>query len=204
MGAGGIGSVARTHRANAFGSVASNRFASSVASARTAGGEHAAVHRTVITSAVSCKRKVVAVSTARQSSSTRAWLVGEPHRRGFVALGSALVGALVVLIFESTSTTTPVETAKPRFASATEMFEPEHICVPGGRCRGRARSFRELPSTKVLAATLTASAKDDFERGVRLMEEEEYDDAIGAFRSAYESSRDPRLLWIIADCDKQR
>lgn len=123
---------------------------------------------------------------------------------GFVALGSALVGALVVLIFESTSTTTPVETAQPRFVSATEMFEPEHICVPGGRCRGRARSFRELPSTKVLAATLTASAKDDFERGVRLMEEEEYDDAIGAFRSAYESSRDPRLLWIIADCDKQR
>src|SRR5205085_12663957 len=53
-----------------------------------------------------------------------------------------------------------------------------------------------------LAETLTGSAKQDYEAGRVLFEDQDYAGALLKFQHAFETTPDPRLLWNMAACEK--
>jgi PEGA domain len=55
---------------------------------------------------------------------------------------------------------------------------------------------------KPLASSLTGSAKADYEAAKNLYGVGDFKAAALKFRSAYDSSKDPRLLWNVATCEK--
>ena len=65
-------------------------------------------------------------------------------------------------------------------------------------------SPRNLPPAAAgsLAETLTGSARQDYEAGRVLFEDQDYAGALLKFERAFESAPDPRLLWNMAACEK--
>lgn len=57
---------------------------------------------------------------------------------------------------------------------------------------------------KPLAQSLSGQARTDYEAGRMLFGDSDYKGAAVKFRSAYEESKDPRLLWNIAVCEKSQ
>lgn len=55
---------------------------------------------------------------------------------------------------------------------------------------------------KSLSQTLTGSAKTEFDAGIALYESGDYGASVIKFRAAYEQSKDNRLLWNIANCER--
>ncbi|KAK4045031.1 hypothetical protein OUZ56_032439 [Daphnia magna] len=55
---------------------------------------------------------------------------------------------------------------------------------------------------KSLSQTLTGPAKTEFEAGIALYESGDYGASVIKFRAAYEQSKDNRLLWNIANCER--
>ncbi len=55
-----------------------------------------------------------------------------------------------------------------------------------------------------LASTLVGTAKADYDAGVLLFEDGDFAGALLKFKSAYDASSDPRLLWNMAVCQKQQ
>jgi hypothetical protein len=53
-----------------------------------------------------------------------------------------------------------------------------------------------------LSETLTGEAKTDFDAGKVLFEDGDFPGAAAKFQQAYERSKDPRLLWNVAVCEK--
>lgn len=62
-------------------------------------------------------------------------------------------------------------------------------------------AFADEP--KPLSETLTGMAKADYAAGRVLFEDRDYSGALVKFQSAYESSKNPRLLWNVAACEKE-
>jgi hypothetical protein len=58
------------------------------------------------------------------------------------------------------------------------------------------------PSPPGLSETLTGDAKADYESGKLLFGDGDAAGALVKFKSAYEKSKDPRLLWNVAACEK--
>jgi hypothetical protein len=58
------------------------------------------------------------------------------------------------------------------------------------------------PSPPELADALTGEAKADYEAGKLLYDDGDFAGALVKFLSAHEKSKDPRLLWNIAACEK--
>jgi hypothetical protein len=58
------------------------------------------------------------------------------------------------------------------------------------------------PAPKPLAETLTGDAKSDYDAGKLLVGDGDFAGAEVKFRSAYDRSSDPRLLWNVAACEK--
>jgi hypothetical protein len=54
-----------------------------------------------------------------------------------------------------------------------------------------------------LSDSLTGSAKASYEGGKLLFDDHDYAGAATKYRAAYDTSRDPRLLWNIAACEKE-
>jgi hypothetical protein len=74
-----------------------------------------------------------------------------------------------------------------------------------GPCAGRADAQpRPTPAAagKPLAQALTGSAKADYDSGKLLAADGDFAGALIKFNSAYEQSKDPRLLWNVAFCEK--
>jgi hypothetical protein len=59
------------------------------------------------------------------------------------------------------------------------------------------------PPVPSLAETLTGDAKADYETARLAFGDHDYAGALIKFGSAYEKSKDPRLLWNMATCEKQ-
>jgi hypothetical protein len=59
------------------------------------------------------------------------------------------------------------------------------------------------PPQKTLSETLTGMAKAEYEAGKILYQAKDFGNAIIKFEKTYELSRDPRLLWNIAICQKE-
>jgi hypothetical protein len=58
------------------------------------------------------------------------------------------------------------------------------------------------PAAPTLAETLTGSAKEDYDAGRVLFEDQDYAGALMKFQRAFETTPDPRLLWNMAACEK--
>jgi len=56
--------------------------------------------------------------------------------------------------------------------------------------------------TKTLAESLTGEAKASYDAAVLLYQDNDYDGAFAKFARAHELSKDPRLLWNMAACEK--
>ena len=71
-----------------------------------------------------------------------------------------------------------------------------------------APAFAQAPkkdsprAQKPLSQTLTGQAKADFESGKLLANDGDFAGALIKFQSAYDASKDPRLLWNVAFCQK--
>jgi hypothetical protein len=58
------------------------------------------------------------------------------------------------------------------------------------------------PAAGSLAETLSGSAKEDYDAGRVLFEDQDYAGALVKFQRAFEAAPDPRLLWNMAACEK--
>ncbi len=58
------------------------------------------------------------------------------------------------------------------------------------------------PGPPPLSETLTGAAKGDYESGKLLYTDGDYAGSLVKFSSAYDASKDPRLLWNMATCEK--
>ena len=70
------------------------------------------------------------------------------------------------------------------------------------RCRPRRRRSAAARAPKPLSDTLTGSAKIDYDAGKLLFSDGDMAGALVKFKSAYDTSKDARLLWNIAACEK--
>lgn len=59
-------------------------------------------------------------------------------------------------------------------------------------------------SVSPLTESLTGAAKESYEAGVVLFDDGDYAGALLKFQEAYDTSKDPRLLWNMAVCQKQQ
>ena len=64
------------------------------------------------------------------------------------------------------------------------------------------RPARPAAASKPLAQALSGQAKADYEAGKTLAGDGDFPGALIKFQSAYDQSKDPRLLWNIAFCEK--
>jgi hypothetical protein len=79
------------------------------------------------------------------------------------------------------------------------------FAVQWGACAGRADAQprpRPAAAGKPLAQALTGAAKADYDSGKLLAADGDFAGALIKFNGAYEQSKDPRLLWNVAFCDK--
>jgi hypothetical protein len=60
----------------------------------------------------------------------------------------------------------------------------------------------KLPGKKPLAQSLTGAVKADFDAAKLLANDGDFASALIKFQSAYDNSKDPRLLWNVAFCQK--
>jgi tetratricopeptide (TPR) repeat protein len=58
------------------------------------------------------------------------------------------------------------------------------------------------PAAGSLGQTLTGAAKEDYDAGRVLFEDQDYAGALMKFERAFQTSPDPRLLWNMAACEK--
>lgn len=114
----------------------------------------------------------------------------------------ALVSALVVSLFaqglgagaafaQTKPATAPAKPAPKKPAAAAPAPAPEPPPPPA-----------PPPGPPALAETLTGAAKADYESGKLLYGDGDYAGSLVKFSSAYDQSKDPRLLWNMAACEK--
>ena len=63
-------------------------------------------------------------------------------------------------------------------------------------------AFAQSAATEPLSQSLIGAPKDDYESAKLLYVDGDYGGALVKFSSAYEASKDPRLLWNMAACEK--
>jgi hypothetical protein len=71
-----------------------------------------------------------------------------------------------------------------------------------GRAEAQTRPAKPVVTARPLAQALTGQAKADYEAGKTLAGDGDFAGALIKFQSAYDQSKDPRLLWNVAYCDK--
>ena len=86
------------------------------------------------------------------------------------------------------ATATP---AKPAAAASAASAQPALEAPPP-------------PTAPALGDSLTGPAKQDYESGRLLFRDGDHAGALAKFSSAYDISKDPRLLWNMAACEKNR
>jgi hypothetical protein len=69
---------------------------------------------------------------------------------------------------------------------------------------GAPASSSASPPAKPLAETLSGEAKQDYELGKILFEDGDFQGAELKFQSVYERTKEPRLIWNIAACEKKQ
>ena len=74
--------------------------------------------------------------------------------------------------------------------------------LAGGATTPPAATPAVAAPPKPLSETLTGMPKAEYEAGKVLYADKDYDNAIVKFQRAYELSKDPRLLWNVAVCEK--
>jgi hypothetical protein len=74
--------------------------------------------------------------------------------------------------------------------------------APAAKAQAQAQP-PAAPPQKTLSETLTGMAKAEYEAGKILYQAKDFGNAIIKFEKTYELSRDPRLLWNIAICQKE-
>jgi hypothetical protein len=73
------------------------------------------------------------------------------------------------------------------------------------RTKSGASAAAAVPQQPLpLSDALTGAAKDDYESARLLLEDGDAAAALHKFRSAYQTAKDPRLLWNMAVCEKQQ
>ena len=120
-----------------------------------------------------------------------------------VALVSALVSSLFALpehaAFAQTKPATPPAAASaPAKPGAKPGAKPAAIPDPPPP----PEPPPPPPGPPALSDTLTGSAKADYESGRLLYTDGDYAGSLVKFSSAYDASKDPRLLWNMATCEK--
>jgi hypothetical protein len=70
------------------------------------------------------------------------------------------------------------------------------------RVDAQPRPAKPAAAAKPLAQALTGQAKTDYEAGKTLAGDGDFPGALIKFQSAYDQSKDPRLLWNVAFCEK--
>jgi hypothetical protein len=81
------------------------------------------------------------------------------------------------------------------FLVGVSLWAHAHAADPA---KGRARAA----AVKPLAQALTGDAKADYDAGKVLASDGDFAGALIKFQSAYDRSKDPRLLWNVAFCEK--
>jgi hypothetical protein len=74
--------------------------------------------------------------------------------------------------------------------------------APWARAESRKKEPAARDAPKSLSQTLTGAAKSDFEAAKLLANDGDFTGALIKFQSAYEASKDPRILWNVAFCQK--
>ena len=73
----------------------------------------------------------------------------------------------------------------------------------GAPPKSAAKPAAGAPKPKSVGETLTGQAKADYESARVLVGDGDYAGALVKFQAAYDASKDPRLLWNVAACEKQ-
>jgi hypothetical protein len=76
------------------------------------------------------------------------------------------------------------------------------VAASPGAPRAFAQTAARPGAAKPLAQALTGSAKADYDAGKVLASDGDFAGALIKFDSAYQKSKDPRLLWNVAFCEK--
>jgi hypothetical protein len=107
----------------------------------------------------------------------------------------ALVPALVLLL------SAQVALAQPKPAPAKPGAKPAPAAAPVAPPPA-PEPPPPPPGPPSLSESLTGAAKGDYESGKLLFTDGDYAGSLVKFSSAFEASKDPRLLWNMAACEK--
>ncbi len=99
----------------------------------------------------------------------------------------------------------PSSTPRRTFTLLTLLVFALGVCVSLVSAPAAAQPAAEAtpPAVKSLSESLTGIAKAEYEGGRILFKAGDYKNAIVKFQEAHKVSKDPRLLWNIAVCQKQ-
>jgi hypothetical protein len=98
-----------------------------------------------------------------------------------------------------------VAVAVATLASSAVFAQPQPQPKPRPAAPAPAPAAAPAPAgPKPLADTLTGPAKADYDAGKLLVGDGDFAGAEVKFRSAYDKSSDPRLLWNVAACEKSQ
>src|SRR5437762_13903717 len=88
-----------------------------------------------------------------------------------------------------------------RFLATSALVALVAVALDGRAAEG-AKPRGKAASTKPLTQALTGEAKADYDAGKVLASDGDFAGALIKFTSAYEQSKDARLLWNVAVCEK--
>jgi PEGA domain len=86
--------------------------------------------------------------------------------------------------------------------SALELVAPLGAALAAPPRSSGSASPVPPPAAGSLAETLAGTARDDYDAGRVLFEDQDYAGALVKFQRAFETEPDPRLLWNMAACEK--
>lgn len=112
-------------------------------------------------------------------------------------------GLLIAALLPAAAIAQPGPQAPPPPPAAAPKQAPSAPkAAPAPKTPASAAPVPAAPARLPLAESLTGDAKGDYEAGRLLFGDTDYTGARVKFLHAYDLSKDPRLLWNVAACDK--
>ena len=114
---------------------------------------------------------------------------------------SQLIGPCLALVFASGSVLAAPPAGAPGAPPAGAAAAPAPVAATSAAAAAAAAS-RAAHNRRPLAETLTGAAKADYGAARILYDDGDFQGALEKLKSGYELSKDPRLLWNMAACQK--
>lgn len=93
--------------------------------------------------------------------------------------------------------------AGPALISAALLLAPGAVLAQGKKpAAAKPAAAKAPPAPKPLSASLSGDAKAQYEAGKILYQDGDFANALVKFQVAFDSSKDARLLWNVAACEK--